>query len=152
MSELVILRVPVFSTLCNAAMALRREVFVWEQGVPEEEEHDTDDLTAAHYVAVVDGEVVGTLRVIHKPEHAKIGRVAVRQSFRGRGIAGRMMDAVMAESRSAGLDRFYLTAQTDKIGMYERFGFVAFGPELTDGGMPHRAMRTYDRDSAALVD
>ena len=48
--------------------------------------------------------------------------------------------------------RFYLTAQSDKLAMYEKLGFPAYGPELQDGGMPHRAMRSYDRDSAQLVD
>lgn len=32
--QATILIVPPFSTLCNAAFALRREVFVWEQNVP----------------------------------------------------------------------------------------------------------------------
>ena len=139
-----ILTVPVFSTLCNAAFALRREVFVWEQNVPEEEEHDADDLTATHMVAIIAGEVVGTLRLITKPEHIKIGRVAVRASFRGRGVAKAMMIAAMAEARASGRDRFYLTAQSDKLVFYEKLGFAAFGPEFQDGGMPHRAMRTYD--------
>jgi predicted GNAT family N-acyltransferase len=139
-----ILIVPPFSTLCNAAFALRREVFVWEQKVPEEEEHDADDLTATHFVAVAEGEVVGTLRLIDKPEHIKIGRVAVRQSFRGKGIARQMMLVAMEHARANGRDRFYLTAQSDKLGMYEKLGFIAFGPEFQDGGMPHRAMRSYD--------
>ena len=147
-----ILIVPPFSTLCNAAFALRREVFVWEQHVPEAEEHDADDLTAAHFVAVIDGEVVGTLRLIDYPEHIKIGRVAVRLAFRGRGIAQAMIAAAMDHARTIGRDRFYLTAQSDKLGFYERLGFAAFGPEFQDGGMPHRAMRNYDRDSARLVD
>ncbi|SFV27362.1 Predicted N-acyltransferase, GNAT family [Devosia crocina] len=152
MSEITVLPVPVFSTLCNAAFALRREVFVWEQKVPEEEEHDSYDMTATHYVAVADGEVVGTLRVIALEEHIKIGRVAVRQAFRGRGVARRLMDQAMADARAKGEDRFFLTAQSDKLGLYEKLGFVAFGPEFTDGGMPHRAMRTYDKDSATLQD
>ncbi|MCR6671750.1 GNAT family N-acetyltransferase [Devosia ginsengisoli] len=146
-----ILIVPPFSTLCNAAFALRREVFVWEQKVPEEEENDADDLTAIHFVAIAQGEVVGTLRLIDKPEHVKIGRVAVRRAFRGHGIAKQMMLAAMEHARSQGRDRFYLTAQSDKLGMYEKLGFVAFGPEFQDGGMPHRAMRSYDRDTAALT-
>lgn len=146
-----ILTVPPFSTLCNAAFALRREVFVWEQNVPEEEEHDADDMTATHLVAVVDGEVVGTLRLIDKPEHVKIGRVAVRRAFRGRGIARQMMLAAMEQARAQGRDRFYLTAQSDKLAMYEKLGFAAFGPEFQDGGMPHRAMRTYDRETAVLT-
>jgi predicted GNAT family N-acyltransferase len=139
-----ILIVPPFSTLCNAAFALRREVFVWEQKVPEEEENDADDLTASHFVAIVAGEVVGTLRLIDKPEHVKIGRVAVRLSFRGQGIAKQLIQAAMGHARANGRDRFYLTAQSDKLGFYERLGFAAFGPEFLDGGMPHRAMRDYD--------
>lgn len=152
MSDIVILPVPPFSLLCNAAFALRREVFVWEQKVPEAEEHDDYDMTATHFVAIGEGEVVGTLRLIDLPEHVKIGRVAVRQAFRGRGIARRMIAAAMAHARQAGRDCFYLTAQSDKLGFYESLGFVAFGPEFIDGGMPHRAMRDYDRDSAVLVD
>lgn len=148
---ITILIVPPFSTLCNAAFALRREVFVWEQNVPAAEENDADDLTATHFVAIAQGEVVGTLRLIDKPEHTKIGRVAVRQAFRGHGIAKQMMLAAMDHARAQGRDRFYLTAQSDKLGMYEKLGFAAFGPEFQDGGMPHRAMRSYDRDSAALT-
>lgn len=149
--SITILVVPPFSTLCNAAFALRREVFVWEQKVPEEEEHDADDMTATHFVAIAEGEVVGTLRLIDKPEHVKIGRVAVRQSFRGQGIARQMMTAAMDHARAQGRDRFYLTAQSDKLGMYEKLDFAAFGPEFQDGGMPHRAMRSYDRETAILT-
>lgn len=152
MSDITILAVPAFSTLCNAAFALRREVFVWEQKVPEEEEHDSYDLTATHFVAVAEGEVVGTLRLIEQPEHVKIGRVAVRAAWRGKGVARLMMDTAMAQARSHGHDRFYLTAQSDKLGLYEKLGFVAFGPEFFDGGMPHRAMRDYDKASAVLTD
>jgi predicted GNAT family N-acyltransferase len=148
---ITILRVPPFSTLCNAAFALRREVFVWEQKVPEEEENDADDLTATHFVAIAEGEVVGTLRLIEKPEHTKIGRVAVRQAFRGQGIARQMIEHAMDFARANGQERFYLTAQSDKLAMYEKLGFAAFGPEFTDGGMPHRAMRSYDRDTAELT-
>jgi predicted GNAT family N-acyltransferase len=152
MTDIIILPVPVFSTLCNAAFALRREVFVWEQNVPEEEEHDEYDLTARHYVALAEGEVVGTLRLIDYPEHIKIGRVAVRMAWRGKGVARRLIEQAMADMRAKGRDRFYLTAQSDKLGLYEKLGFAAFGPEFQDGGMPHRAMRDYDKDSAVLTD
>ncbi len=152
MSEPVIFPVPAFSTICNAAFALRREVFVVEQNVPEEEEHDAYDHTATHFVAVLEGEVVGTLRLIVLDEHVKIGRVAVRASCRGRGIARKMIGLAMQHGRSLGHDRFFLTAQSDKLGFYQSLGFVAFGPEFVDGGMPHRAMRDYDKDTAYLVD
>lgn len=54
--------------------------------------------------------------------------------------------------RARGRERFFLTAQSDKLVLYEKLGFVAFGPEFMDGGMPHRAMRDYDKDSAVLTD
>ena len=144
MSDITVLPVPAFSSLCNLAFNLRREVFVWEQHVPEELEHDEYDATATHFVAIIEGEVVGTLRVVNLSEHAKIGRVAVRAQFRGRGVARAMMEEAMALARLSGQDKLYLTAQTDKLGLYEKLGFVAFGEIFDDAGMPHRAMRNYD--------
>lgn len=143
MADITLLEVPVFSTLCNAAFALRQEVFVREQNVPPEEEHDEADLTARHLVAIGAGDVVGTLRIVVLPEHVKIGRVVVRRDWRGHGIAKLMMLRAMELARADGHERFYLTAQSDKLGFYEKLGFVAHGEEFDDGGMPHRAMKTY---------
>ena len=143
MSDFVVLKIPVFSSLCNLGFALRRAVFVVEQKIPEAEEFDANDLTAAHWVAVDAGEVVGTLRVIAAPEHTKIGRIVVHADWRGRGVARAMITAALDERRAAGISRFHLDAQADKIALYEKFGFTAYGEEFLDGGLPHRAMRTY---------
>lgn len=143
MSDITLLCVPAFSHLANAAFDLRRQVFVWEQNVPSYEENDAYDLTALHYVAIVDGNVVGTLRVIDQPEHAKIGRVAVHAFWRGKGIAKALMVKAMDEARARGNGRFYLSAQTDKIGLYQKLGFTAYGSEYLDAGIPHYDMKTY---------
>lgn len=143
MRDVTLLEVPVFSLLCNAAFALRQEVFVREQNVPLAEEHDADDLTARHLVAIAGGDVVGTLRIITLPEHVKIGRVVVRRDWRGQGIARAMMLRAMELARADGHNRYYLAAQSDKLGFYQKLGFTAFGDEFDDGGMPHRAMKTY---------
>ncbi len=139
----LILTVPLFSHLGNHALALRREVFVGEQHVPPDEEFDAHDFTATHIVALLDGDVVGALRVLFLPEHVKFGRVVVARSARGQGIATRMMHFAMDLARDRGETRFYLTAQSDKLALYEKLGFVAFGEEFEDGGMPHYAMKTY---------
>lgn len=143
MSDPLILTVPIFSDLGNLALALRRAVFVGEQHVPPEEEFDAYDLTCTHVVAVLDGSVVGALRIIFLPEHAKFGRVVVAPNARGKGIATTMMHFAMAFARARSETRFYLTAQTDKVALYEKLGFVAYGDEFQDGGMPHLAMKTY---------
>jgi predicted GNAT family N-acyltransferase len=139
----VILVAPVFSTLANLGFQLRRTVFVLEQKVPAEEEVDADDLTAIHMVALMEGEVAGVLRIVRRPEHLKIGRVAVDSAFRGRGIAGGMMKRVLEDYADEAGGRFFLTAQTDKVGLYERFGFKVFGEVFMDAGIPHLAMKTY---------
>ena len=143
MSDPLILTVPLFSDLGNLGLALRREVFIHEQHVPAEEEFDGYDLTATHVVAIGDGDVVGVLRILFLPEHAKFGRVVVASSARGKGLASRMMRFAMDYASARGESRFYLTAQTDKLALYEKLGFVAFGEEFQDGGMPHLAMKTY---------
>jgi len=138
-----ILAVPLASDLGALGLELRREVFIVEQNVPEDVERDAYDATATHVVALLDGNVVGVLRILFLAEHVKIGRVAVARSARGKGIATRLMNFAMALARARGETRFYLTAQTDKLALYEKLGFVAFGEEFEDGGMPHLAMKTY---------
>ena len=144
MSDITLLTVPVFSTLCNAAFALRREVFVLEQQIPEAEEFDADDLTATHLVAIAAGNVVGTLRIIETPEYAKLGRVVVAKAWRGHGISTQLLSHAMDIVRGRGENRFYLTAQHDKLRVYEKLGFVAFGEPFDDGsGILHLSMKTY---------
>lgn len=143
MLDPLILAVPLSSDLGNLGLALRRRIFVHEQHVPPELEFDEYDLKATHVVAVIDGDVVGCLRIVFLDEHAKFGRVVVAASARGRGIATAMMRHAMELARLRGETRFYLTAQSDKLGLYEKLGFVAFGDEFDDAGMPHFAMKTY---------
>jgi predicted GNAT family N-acyltransferase len=141
--DLLILSVPFWSDLGSLALRLRRDVFMDEQHVTPDVERDAYDLEATHVVAVRAGTVVGTLRILFQAEHVKIGRVAVARAARGGGIASQMMRFAMDLARARGEERFYLTAQTDKLGLYEKLGFTAFGEEFEDGGMPHLAMKTY---------
>jgi predicted GNAT family N-acyltransferase len=143
MTDLTILSVPIASDLGKLALDVRRQVFIVEQSVPETVERDTYDAEAVHLVAIDEGNVVGTLRIVLLPEHAKFGRVAVLRAARGKGIATRLMRVAMEIARERGETRFYLTSQSDKVALYEKLGFVAFGDEFEEGGLPHRAMKTY---------
>jgi predicted GNAT family N-acyltransferase len=143
MPQLTILAVPVFSPLCNLAFALRRAVFIEEQQVADDE-FDAHDLTATHFVAIAEGAVVGTLRLIATPEHTKIGRVAVARSVRGHGYGRQLMQHAMEIARAAGQTRFALSAQHDKTGFYETLGFRPVSAPADDGsGILHVEMRTY---------
>jgi predicted GNAT family N-acyltransferase len=143
MSSVTILTVPVYSPLCNLAFALRRAVFLDEQQV-QDEEFDELDRTATHFVAIVAGDVVGTLRLIETAEHTKIGRVAVAKSARGAGIGRQLMQFAMAFAREKGQSRFWLNAQADKAGFYQSVGFRVVSEPADDGsGILHVEMQTY---------
>lgn len=143
MSDMTILPVSIASDLGALALEIRRKVFIVEQNVPETVEQDVHDAEAIHLVAIHEGNVVGTLRIVFLPEHAKFGRVAVLPLARGKGIATQMIQAGMQMARLRGETRFYLTSQADKTTLYEKLGFVAYGDQFQDAGMPHRAMKTY---------
>ena len=121
--------------------ALRRAVFIDEQGVDPELEVDGLDREATHLLAVKQGRAVGTARILFKGEVAKVGRVCVLPELRGTGMGKALMMAAIAECRSRfGLSEVRLGAQTYAIGFYQALGFVAEGPEFMDAGIPHREM------------
>lgn len=124
-----------------ACLALRRTVFIEEQGVPEADEVDDLDGQAVHLLALVDGVPMGSARLLRSGETGKIGRVCVLAAARGTGLGVALMEkalAVLAEDRA--LQRAKLGAQTHAMGFYERLGFVAEGAEYLDAGIPHRDM------------
>ena len=125
----------------HGAVAVREQVFCVEQGVPLEEELDGRDEEAMHIVAVDDGRVVATLRLLLDGAHAKIGRVAVELAWRRRGIALRMLDNAVAAARERGCTRTSLASQTYATALYERAGFVVDSDVFEEAGMPHVWMR-----------
>ncbi|NHX27124.1 GNAT family N-acetyltransferase [Escherichia coli] len=124
-----------------ACHAIRRVVFIEEQQVSEAEELDDLDAGAIHLLALDDGVPVGTARLLLKPPVGKIGRVAVLRSHRGTGLGAQIMQACLEVLRDQpGLTTAYLSAQTHALGFYEKLGFVAYGDEYPDAGIPHRDM------------
>ncbi len=120
---------------------LRRVVFIEEQGVSEADEVDDLDDQAIHLLAQLDGQPVGSARLLVQGETGKVGRVCVLRTARGLGLGAALMRAAVAEfSGIAGVRRVKLGAQTHALGFYERLGFVATGPEYLDAGIPHRDM------------
>lgn len=136
----------------EACFAVRREVFVEEQGVPQELEYDPYDATAVHVLAVrADGLPLGTGRLLLGADATgktgadasvgSLGRLAVHKAARGLGVGAALVRAIEDAARGRGLAAVDLHAQTHALGFYERLGYEAYGPEFPDAGMPHRAMR-----------
>lgn len=122
-------------------LALRRTVFIEEQGVSEAEEMDGRDGEALHVLATLDDAPLGCARILVTDDVAKIGRVCVLKEGRGTGLGAAIIEACLDVARAQpGVTKAKLGAQTHALSFYEKLGFEAFGPVYDDAGIPHRDM------------
>lgn len=127
-------------TEMDAALELRHDVFCVEQGVPVHEELDGRDGDAVHLVAVSDGELLGTCRVLLIGPTAQFSRLAVRQDARRRGIATALLQAADHETLAGGGRRLVLHAQTYARALYDAAGYAPRGRVFMEAGIEHIAM------------
>lgn len=127
----------------EACHALRRLVFVEEQGVETALEWDDLDPLAEHFLArrAEDGVAVGTARLRVVAGRAKAERVAVHAEARRSGVGRFLMRALEERARAQGCDAVLLNAQLSALPFYEALGYVAEGPVFEEAGIDHRAMR-----------
>lgn len=134
--------------------ALRHEVFVVGQDVPEELERDALDAVADHAVARSGGRLVGTGRLVDGRIDEQgvlepgtpgtvgtVGRMAVAQDARGAGTGRALLDLLVARAAERGLPAVELHAQLHARGFYERAGFSPFGEVYLEAGIEHLGMR-----------
>jgi predicted GNAT family N-acyltransferase len=124
----------------TAALALRHEVFCVEQGVPMHEELDGRDGEGLHLVAVSNGDLLATCRLLFVGPTVQFSRLAVRRSARRQGIASALLELADAETRAGGARRLVLHAQTYARALYEAAGYEPRGRIFMEAGIEHVAM------------
>jgi putative acetyltransferase len=96
-----------------------------------------------HIVMAMDGdEPVGCCALILLPDGGfEVGKMAVADSHKGRGLGNGLMQACVDKARAVGAPRLYLETNSSlapALAVYRRFGFV----EITD---PERTVSPYAR-------
>jgi len=137
-----------------AVFALRHEVFVLGQDVPEELERDELDATAEHGVAYDGPQLIGTGRLLDgrtdeegrlvagtAGQVATVGRMAVLEAARGTGVGRQLLDLLVARAGERGHGCVELHAQVHARGFYERAGFSPYGDVYLEAGIEHVGMR-----------
>ncbi|WP_416654649.1 GNAT family N-acetyltransferase [Bacillus amyloliquefaciens] len=125
----------------NDAFFVRKEVFVKEQHVPEEEEIDQFEDTSEHIVVYDGGQPVGAGRWRLKDGHGKLERICVMKSHRSLGVGAIIMRALEKAAAAKGAGSFILHAQTQAVPFYEKQGYrVTSDEEFPDAGIPHLEM------------
>ena len=123
-----------------ALTKIRFDVFVHEQKIPADSEIDEHDPLSDHAIARIkkDGMPIATGRLL---PNGHIGRMAVLKAYRGTGAGMAVLERLVQKAKQKGFKEAQLSAQTYAIPFYERAGFVAYGEEYDDCGIPHRMMR-----------
>ncbi len=132
-------RVSDFQMQTAAIRDVRTDVFVREQAIPFELEYDENDLTCTHAVAYDGLKPVATGRLDFQ-QQGRIGRVAVLESYRRRGLGTLIMQALEKEARAGNLTQIWFHAQVSAVPFYLSLGYAVVGDEFMEADIPHVSM------------
>jgi len=121
----------------EALTAIRSQVFIKEQNVPEELEWDEFDESATHFLALLNNQAIACARL--KPD-GQIGRMAVLRKHRKNGIGKKLLQSVLQEAKTKNLKKLYLHAQLSAIDFYKKAGFNTIGDVFYEAEIAHRQM------------
>ena len=116
---------------------IRNTVFSCDQGIDPELDFDGNDSEAVHAIAFVDGNAVGTGRLL---DDGHIGRVAVLARYRGMGVGSEIIDFLVAVAARSGYSRVYLGSQKQACNFYTKRGFTPYGDVYTEVTIEHQLM------------
>jgi len=124
------------------AYMIRRVVFIEEQAVPVEEEIIPWEEEISEHLTIYDKDKpVAVGRILLNNDKFILGRIAVLKEHRWQGFGRLVTQALIDKSVEMGATEVELSSQTHAIGLYEKLGFVAYGDEYMDAGIPHYSMK-----------
>lgn len=129
------------SDIYKDALAIRMEVFVNEQQVPESLEIEGEE-DAIHFVLYDDNSVpLGTVRLVSKDKDTmKIQRMAILKSARAKGAGKKLMNYAEYIAKSKGATTLVLGGQLHALPFYESLGYSISSDLYLDAGIEHKDM------------
>jgi predicted GNAT family N-acyltransferase len=131
----------------RSVVAIRRQVFVVEQGVATNVEPDNVDRVAHHVLGLVDDRVVGVGRLHITTNEGQIAWVAVLPEHRHLGVGRAIMQRLLDLADRSRIRVVMLNAQTHALRFYQHFGFQPVGEPFIMGGIEHQLMSRLRSDA-----
>ena len=127
-----------WNKLEQEAKFIRKQVFIIEQNIPEEEEWDDQDMISDHFVVYDQDQPIATARLL---QNNSVGRVAVLKAYRGQGIGSMIMLEIIRQAHQQDRTFLQLSSQVHAISFYEKLGFSIQGDAYDECGIPHIKMQ-----------
>jgi len=122
------------------AYRIRHAIFVREQKLFKRTDRDSFDKKAVHLVALMDDEIVGTVRMYEKDKDIWCGgRLAVKEGFRGR-VGALLVKKAVATVRERKAQRFLAYIQLPSVSFFKRIRWKTVGDVTDYHGVPHQLM------------
>ncbi|MGL4909166.1 MAG: GNAT family N-acetyltransferase [Bacteroidales bacterium] len=128
------------SLTLQKVLFVRGIVFCEEQGIAYEEDIDGCDEVATHVLVTIDNEPIGAARLRVFDNYAKMERIAVRKSYRGRGVGKQLLAFMLNYLERLQCAKVKIHAQAYLLEFYQSFGFVASGEMFLEASIEHYYM------------
>ena len=137
----VVIKVAELPEELMAIQGIRKSVFQQEQGVDRVLDFDGLDEISDQLIACIDDEYVGTARIRYLDEKtAKIERLAVLHTARGRGMGKQIMEKALDVIASKNIPLVVIHSQEYVKGLHQQLGFKEEGEIFEEAGIRHVKM------------
>src|SRR5690625_183691 len=119
---------------------IRKKVFVEEQHVPIEEEIDTHEEEAIHFICYHNEKPIGASRRRFVENYGKLERICVLKEYRGQSFGKKIIAKMEKTTIKHNYKLAKLHAQIHAEKFYEQLGYKTVSDEFMDAGIPHVAM------------
>lgn len=129
-------------TILWQVYAIRKEVFIEEQEILQQEEFDEFEDSSRHFLARINAKPAGAARWRTTDKGCKLERFAVMPGARENGIGSALVTAILEDiKKEKGQGQhLYLHAQLKSIPLYEKFGFKKVGDQFVECNIEHFEM------------
>lgn len=125
------------------AFAIRKNVFITEQGVAESDEFDQYDKLengAEHILLIHENAPVGTGRIRFTDGYGKLERICISNPYRNHGFGKELIYGLETIAKEYGKSKVKLHGQTQASGFYQKLGYQIYSEPFEEDGIDHVLM------------